>query len=64
MTRRCLQKHGMQDRVVMKTWGASVRMAHMKTESQMFQEHCTTADDGMCEAEAAGIDWIPEVLAD
>lgn len=34
------------------------------SESQIFQEYCTTADDGMCEAEAAETDWIPEVSAD
>ncbi|XP_013927352.1 PREDICTED: raftlin isoform X1 [Thamnophis sirtalis] len=42
----------------------SQKGAHENCESQMFQEHYTTADDGMFEAEAAETDWIPDVSAD
>ncbi|XP_034258559.1 raftlin [Pantherophis guttatus] len=42
----------------------SQKGTHENSESQMFQEYCTTADDGMCEAEAAETGWIPEVSAD
>ncbi|XP_070582529.1 raftlin [Erythrolamprus reginae] len=42
----------------------SQKDAYENCESQMFQEHCTTANDRMCEAKAAETDWIPEVSAD
>ncbi|KAM3820806.1 raftlin [Vipera latastei] len=42
----------------------SQKGTHNNCESQMFQEHCTTADDGICEAEAAETGWIPEVSVD
>lgn len=42
----------------------SQKGTHKNCESQMFQEHCTTADDGICEAEAAETGWIPEVSVD